>query len=94
MGALDEIPRPIGPPGQPDITYAPDHEKWVARAKTRQETEDLPTVLPAGFPQKLDSVLVWDGNTLAESYDWNYVLTPSDLEEIDRGLHHFKCKLV
>ncbi len=80
-----------GPPGQPDISYLPDHDKYLARIKKRLETEKLDKSLPPGFPQKLESELVWDGNTLAESYDWNYVLTEADIEEIDAALKHFKC---
>ncbi|KAK3381750.1 hypothetical protein B0H63DRAFT_511500 [Podospora didyma] len=82
-------PRP-GPPGQPDIGYAPDHDKYLARVKRRHETETLDKTLPDAFPEKLDSDLVWDGNTLAESYDWNYRLTEGDLEEIEAALKHFK----
>ncbi len=84
-------PRP-GPPGQPDIDYAPDHDKYLARIKRRVETETLDKTLPPGFPQQLDSNLVWDGNTLAEIYDWNYRLTEADLAEIEAALGHFKCK--
>ncbi|KAK2007909.1 TfdA family taurine catabolism dioxygenase TauD [Colletotrichum eremochloae] len=80
-----------GPPGQPDIAYTPDHDKYLARTKRRQEEERLDKTLPEGFPQKLVSKLVWDGKTLAERYDWNYVLTEDDKKEIDEALNHFKA---
>ncbi|KAL3493899.1 hypothetical protein BJX62DRAFT_248704 [Aspergillus germanicus] len=83
-------PIPIGPIGQPDIQYLPDPIKYAARTKRRLATEDLPKSLPEGFPTKLDSDLVWDGNNLAESYDWNYHLSDKDLEEVEAALVHFK----
>lgn len=85
-------PVAAGPPGQPDIACAPDLEKWQARTQRRQQTETLATSLPDGFPDKLASDLVWDGNTVAETYDWNYVLTDADVVEIDAALGHFKCE--
>lgn len=82
-----------GPVGQPDIAYTPRYENYKARTTHRIQTEKLVQSLPEGFPAKLDSDLVWDGNNLAESYDWNYHLTPADLAEIDEALKHFKCKI-
>ena len=81
---------PLGPPGQPDIEYTPNHDKYLQRAKRRRETEHLVKSLPAGFPQELQSKLVWDGNDLVETYDWNYDLSEEDLDEIDSALRHFK----
>ncbi|KAL2158695.1 hypothetical protein VTH06DRAFT_4177 [Thermothelomyces fergusii] len=88
--AAQQPAAPSGPPGQPDIGYLPDHDKYLARAKRRQETENLTKILPPGFPEQLESDLVWDGNTLAETYDWNYHLTEDDLAEIDSALRHFQ----
>ncbi|KAK5662267.1 hypothetical protein OQA88_8172 [Cercophora sp. LCS_1] len=79
-----------GPPGQPDIGYLPDHDKYLARIKRRRETEALPKTLPPGFPSRIESDLVWDGNDLHETYDWNYRLTPLDISEIEAALAHFK----
>lgn len=81
------VPAPVG---QPDIGYAPDHDKYLARVKRRRENEKLESSLPPGFPQRLDSDLVWDGNTLAETYDWTYRLTEEDIDEIEAALRHFK----
>ena len=85
----DQCP-PSGPPGQPDIEYTPNHDKYLERAKRRRETEHLAKSLPTGFPQELQSKLVWDGNNLVEAYDWNYDLTVEDLNEIESALRHFK----
>ncbi len=79
-----------GPPGQPDSSYAPDHDKYLARSKRRRETEQLTKTLPPSFPQELQSNLVWDGNNLAETYEWDYRLTKGDLDEIESALRHFQ----
>ena len=84
-------PRTEAPPGQPDIDYAPDHDKWQARAARRVAAGGLQDKVPEGFPDELTGDLVWDGNVLAESYDWTYVLNQEQLAEIDRALAHFKC---
>ncbi|KAL2851868.1 hypothetical protein BJY01DRAFT_244801 [Aspergillus pseudoustus] len=83
-------PIPVGPVGQPDIQYLPDPIKYAARTKRRVQTGDLPKTLPEGFPQKLESDLVWHGTNLAEVYNWNYHLTTEDIEEIEAALKHFK----
>ncbi|KAF5989189.1 family oxidoreductase [Fusarium coicis] len=54
------------------------------------QTEDPTKSLPEGFPKELKGDLVWDGETLAQKYDWTYVLSAAQLEEIDRALAHFK----
>ncbi|KAK3998133.1 hypothetical protein QBC44DRAFT_354074 [Cladorrhinum sp. PSN332] len=87
---VKDIPPQSGPPGQPDISYQPNLDKYLARIKRRTETEDLSKTLPPGFPRQLNSKLVWDGRTLAETYDWNYKLTDEDLVEIEAALEHFK----
>ncbi|CVL09167.1 hypothetical protein FPRO06_13377 [Fusarium proliferatum] len=83
-------PAALPPPGQPDISYHPDWEKYQARVSRRTQTEDLTKSLPEGFPKELKGDLVWDGETLAQKYDWTYVLSAAQLEEIDKALAHFK----
>ena len=76
----------------PDIDYKPDFEKFQARTKLRLQNEDLKNVrLPIGFPQRLESDFVWEGDDLAEKYDWTYVLTEADVEELEDALTGFKC---
>lgn len=82
----------VSPPGQPDIGYTPDLDKYLARVKYRKEHEKLDTSLPPGFPAKLDSDLVWDGAEVEEKYDWTYELNAEELEDIENALRHFKCK--
>lgn len=87
-------PKAVAPPGQPDISYAPDYDKYQARAARRVQSENLPTTLPDGFPEQLKSDLVWEGNTLADTYDWTYVLSEDQLAEIDQAVGHFKCQFL
>lgn len=82
----------ITQPVQPDIQYHPDYEKYQARTRLRKETETLQTSLPAGFPEKLTSLLVWDGKDIERSSDWIYQLSDEQLDEIDAGLKSFKSE--
>jgi len=74
---------------QPDIGYEANYAKYVARTKRRLETEKLPTTLPPGFPEKLDSSLVWEGKDIEKSYSWVYKLDPEELQELHEALEHF-----
>jgi hypothetical protein len=80
------------PPGQPDINYAPDYDKWQQRAARRLAEGNLPTKVPDGFPTELTGPTVWEGRTLAETYDWTYILNADQLTEIDQAVAHFKCE--
>ncbi|KAF9465454.1 taurine catabolism dioxygenase TauD [Collybia nuda] len=77
--------------GHPDITYHPDREKWYARTARRlAENPSLPsTPLPAGFPTKLDSPLVWEGKDWHDEKQWVYELNTNELKEIDDAVRHF-----
>lgn len=90
--AFIATPAALPPPGQPDIAYHPDWEKYQARATRRAKLENLPKTLPDDFPAELKGSLVWEGATLAQSYDWTYVLSADQLKEIDDALAHFKCE--
>lgn len=85
-------PPAVAPPGQPDISYAPDFTKYQARRDWRLKSDTLPKELPKGLPQELTGKLVWEGSTLAKTYDWTYVLAPTQLDEIELAVKHFKCK--
>lgn len=90
MAAAVQITRP-GPVGQPDIDYAPNLDKYLARVKRRTENEKLSSSLPDGFPSRLDSPLVWDGADILTKYDCVYELGEDEVEEIETALTHFKC---
>ncbi|RMZ77173.1 hypothetical protein DV737_g4504, partial [Chaetothyriales sp. CBS 132003] len=81
----------VATPHQPDIQYHPDFQKYQSRVKRRLETEAVTTHLPDGFPRQLNSDLVWEGATIGESYDWNFVLTAEHVEELEAALRHFKA---
>ncbi|RMZ87064.1 hypothetical protein DV736_g5712, partial [Chaetothyriales sp. CBS 134916] len=81
----------VATPRQPDIQYHPDFQKYQSRVKRRLETEPVTKHLPDGFPQQLNSDLVWDGATIGQSYDWNFVLTTEHVEELEAALTHFKA---
>ena len=85
-------PAALPPPGQPDISYHPAWNKYQARVSRRTQTESLPKSLPEGFPAELKGDLVWEGETLAQNYDWAYVLSADQQKEIDDAVTHFKCK--
>jgi hypothetical protein len=80
-----------GLPGQPDIDYTPNLDKYHARVKRRQETENLEKSLPDGFPRQLQSKLVWNGADIKSRYNWTYELNTQEIEEIEEALAHFKC---
>ncbi|KJA17754.1 hypothetical protein HYPSUDRAFT_191935 [Hypholoma sublateritium FD-334 SS-4] len=76
---------------QPDIEYHPNEEKWKART-ARRLAEDpalVKTPLPAGFPQKLESPLVWEGKDWTDPETWEYTLSDEQLQEIDDAVKHF-----
>lgn len=93
LGLVSNItPAPQPPPGQPDISYHPDWDKYQARVARRTQTENLPKTLPEGFPKEIKGDLVWEGETVAQTYNWTYVFSADQLAEIDNAVTHFKCK--
>ena len=77
---------------QPDISYAPDFAKYRARTKKRWANEKLEKqTLPAGFPPRLESDFVWDGDSVKGTYEWIYELNDKEVTEIELALEHFKC---
>jgi len=86
-------------PQQPDILYHPDRDKWAARTARRlSEDPGLPyKSLPNGFPKKLDSRLVWEGQDWKNEAQWVHTLSAGELKEIDdavkyfHGMPIFKC---
>ncbi|TFK36380.1 hypothetical protein BDQ12DRAFT_609947 [Crucibulum laeve] len=83
----------LAAPLQPDIEYHPNEEKWRVRT-ARRLAEDplLPTTpLPRGFPQKLESPLVWKGSDWMDESQWVYELNESQLKEIDDAVKYFNA---
>ncbi|KAI9147576.1 Taurine hydroxylase-like protein SAT17 [Paramyrothecium foliicola] len=88
--ATAAILTPTGPPGQPDIAYTPNLETYQARVKRRQDSKELSKTLPDGFPQQLQSSLVWDGSTVSDEYQWSYQLNSEELAELDNAVKQYK----
>jgi hypothetical protein len=81
------------PTGQPDIDYAPDLDKYLARTQRRLQKEPLHLQpLPEGFPKTLVSDFVWEGKDLEKTYQWVYELNEQEISEIEEALSHFTCK--
>lgn len=57
-------------------------------------TESLPASVPEGFPEQLRGDMVWDGETVAQTYDWTYLLGEEQLTEIEEAVKHFKCESI
>ncbi|KAL4791061.1 hypothetical protein BDV19DRAFT_381829 [Aspergillus venezuelensis] len=72
------------------ISYVPDYDAYLLRAKRQQTGENLPTSLPDDFPEQLHSTLVWSGKDFSDPSSWTYHLSTSDIEEITRALHHYQ----
>lgn len=86
----------IETPTQPDIEYHPNAEKWKARTALRLAEDPLlpNSPLPNGFPAKLTSPLVWQGDDWKNESEWVYDLAPEQLREIDDAVKHFHSKSV
>ncbi|EXJ68661.1 uncharacterized protein A1O5_08455 [Cladophialophora psammophila CBS 110553] len=89
---IDSAAAAVATARQPDIEYTPDYNKYTARIKRRLETEETLATknLPAGFTRQLKSELVWEGGSIANDFDWNFILSPEHIEELEHALAHFK----
>jgi hypothetical protein len=83
---------PTGSLKQPDIEYHPDRVKWQVRTARRLEADPTApaTALPDGFPNKLDSPLVWEGKDWKDEKEWMYELKASEIKEIDDAVKRFR----
>ncbi|KAK6497244.1 hypothetical protein TWF506_004718 [Arthrobotrys conoides] len=81
-----------GPGEQPDIEYHPDPAKYHARTELRLKNDpELPkTPLPAGFPDKVEGPIVWEGKDWTDERQWVYQLNEAELEEIDDAIKYFQ----
>lgn len=82
----------LTPAVRPDIEYTPDMAKWHLRTAKRlkDEKDRLQKTVPEGFPTQLQGNLVWEGETVGQTYNWTYVLSADQLSEIDAAVKHFK----
>ncbi|KAF8646251.1 hypothetical protein AX16_007308 [Volvariella volvacea WC 439] len=76
----------------PPLAYQPNYADWQARSARRLAVDpDLPhTPLPQGFPKKIVSPLVWEGQDWGfDESRWVYNLTDGHLTEIQNAVAHF-----
>lgn len=78
----------------PTIAYRVDRAAWEARTakRLRANPELLNVALPDGFPTKLESPLVWEGEDFGgDESKWVYQLNTEQLKEVDDAVKHFHC---
>ena len=75
-----------------DIQWEPDYIKFMARTKGWNRPA-LSNSLPAGWPQKVDGPMSWDGRSFADERDYVYELSEAQKLEIGEALAHFKGRL-
>ncbi|RWA12638.1 hypothetical protein EKO27_g2470 [Xylaria grammica] len=71
------------------IAYDADHANFLARAKLLAAVKLGQAPLPAGFPKKVASGMVWDGSSFKDE-EWVIRLTSEHLAEIDSALRMFR----
>jgi hypothetical protein len=75
---------------QPDITYHPDFTNFQLRTERLKSQRPSNIGLPAGFPEKLEGPIVWEGKDFTDDKQWTLSLNEENLEEIYNALVHFK----
>lgn len=71
------------------ITYDADHANFLARAKLVAAAKLGQASLPAGFPNKIESEMVWDGSSFKDE-EWVVHLTSEHLAELDSAVRMFR----
>ena len=75
---------------QPDISYHPDFTKFQLRTERLKQQRPSNVGLPAGFPQKLQGPIVWEGKDFTDEMEWTLSLNEEQLKEIHNALVNFK----
>ncbi|KAK2754355.1 hypothetical protein FQN54_006999 [Arachnomyces sp. PD_36] len=80
------------------LSYYPNREEYTVRAAHRLECDPIDRALPEGFPQQLESKMVWDGESFfleehrrSDGTECVLVLDGSQLLEVDAALRSFKA---
>lgn len=86
-------------PDYTNVSYYPNYEEYTARSSNRLDDESIDRTLPPGFPQLLNSKMVWEGQNLSlheltssDGTECVLELNDSQLAEIDTALKHFQGK--
>lgn len=72
------------------IGYEFDEIAYRKRVQASLAAGNLPTQVPAGWPTKLSSPLVWDKGDFPDETEYVYYLTDEDKIEISNALETFK----
>ena len=75
----------------PELDYFPNLGAFKARRDSRLQSTIIDNTLHAGFPEKLESTLVWEPQDLKnEKAEWIHVFSEAEIEEIDTALRKFQ----
>lgn len=78
-----------------EIPYYPNREQYEAGSRCCLQKTYVEGSLPYGFPEKMDSNMVWEGRDITlthtgEEIPYLVILDHSQLEEIDEALKYFQ----
>jgi len=75
----------------PELDYFPNLGAFKARRDSRLQSTIIDNTLHAGFPENLESTLVWEPQDLKnEKAEWIHVFSEAEIEEIDTALRKFQ----
>jgi hypothetical protein len=78
------------PGASADIDWMPNFEKYAKRVQARASLTGLPSAVPEGWPQHLESPLSWTPSTVPPKSDYIYELNESQKQEIINAVSYFK----
>ena len=81
------------------LSYYPNYEEYTARKSRHLQHDQRHKSLPCGFPEKLTSNMVWEGDNFFisehecdDGTDCILVLNESLLSEIHAAVKYFQCE--
>lgn len=75
----------------PDIDWVPSLKSYMARVERLSKSQHTRAItLPHGFPEKIKTHRAWVGHDFAEDKSYIYVLSETEVSEIEEALSHFK----
>ena len=90
---LDTMPHAYSP-SNTGLEYVPSLDTYIAWQQQLGSTKPQRKIiaLPAGFPERYQSKMVWEGSGVQKS-KWVVLLSESHLQEIDNTLQFFQGQL-
>ena len=84
---------------QTRLSYYPNYEEYTARKCRHLQNDQKQKSLPCGFPEQLNSNMVWERDNFSlsehecdDGTDCILVLNESQLSEIYAAVKFFQCK--